>query len=142
MRQVSSNLTLALKLFFPVFWVVFFGLLTLTVWVVGPVRWDLRLGSLAFYVAGLVVLYLTLWQLRRVEMDAEYVFATNYFKSARYPWRDVEKIEQLRFLFFYITYLHLRGRGVFGRRIVFLASQSRWRSFMADHPELASKVEG
>jgi hypothetical protein len=139
MRQVSSNLTLALKLFFPIFWLVFFGLLTLSSWVLSG---NYRLGITAFFLSGVALLYFTLWKLHRVEMDGENVFVTNYFKSVRYPWRDVEKVEQLRFFTFYISYLTLKAPGSFGRRIAFLASQSRWKAFLNEFPEAAEKVIG
>lgn len=147
MRQVSSNLTLVLKIFFPTFWLVFFGLLALAVWLVGPerggmlARWDFRLGITVFFIAGAALLYFTLLQLKRVEMDSDYIFVTNYFKSVRYSWSDVEKIVSQPFLSFYIVYIHLKAPGSFGRRIIFLASRTRWRLLLADHPERAALVE-
>lgn len=147
MRQVSSNLTLVLKIFVPTFWLVFFGLLTITVWVVSPEsggmlsRLDFRLGITAFFLTGAAMLYFTLLKLKRVEMDREYVFATNFFKSARYPWSNVEKIVIQPFLGFHIMYLHLRTPGYFGSRIVFLASRSRWKQFLEEFPPAGELVE-
>lgn len=91
MQQVSSNLTLVFKLFFPIFWVVFFGLLTLSAWVVSPesggalARWDIRLVISAVFLSGVGLLYFSLWKLKRVEMDADFVFATDYFRTVRNP---------------------------------------------------------
>lgn len=146
MQQVSSNLTLPLRIFFPTFWLVFFGLLTFSAWIVSPesggalANWDIRLGITAFFLTGAGLLYFTLLKLRRVEMSQEFVFATNYFKSVRYPWSDVEKLVQQQFLGFPIVYIHLKAQGSFGRRIVFLGSRSRWQLFLEEFPEIAARV--
>ncbi|MBK7409450.1 MAG: hypothetical protein IPL49_01685 [Saprospirales bacterium] len=146
MQQVSSNLTLPLRIFFPTFWLVFFGLLTFSAWIVSPEKggvlsnWDIRLGITVFFLTGAGLLYFTLLKLKRVEMDHEFIFATNYFKSVRYPWSSVEKLVQQQFLSFPIVYIHLKTPGSFGRRIVFLGSRSRWRIFLEEYPEIASRV--
>lgn len=147
MRQVSSNLTLILKIFFPTFWLVFFGLFTLAAWLAAPEsgsmlgRLDLRLGITAFFLTGAAMLYFTLLKLKRVEMDKEQVFATNYFKSVRYPWSNVDKIVQQPFLGFHIMYVHLKKPGYFGSRIIFLASRARWRLFVEEFPPAGELVQ-
>jgi len=147
MQHVSSNLTLTFRIFLPVFWCVFFGLLALSAWVVSPeaggalTRWDIRLAVTAIFLTGVAMLYLTVWKLMRVEMDREFVYATNYFKTVRYPWSNVSKLVQQQFLFFPIIYIHLKSPGFFGSRIVFLASRSRWRIFLEEYPEVAAMVE-
>lgn len=146
MRQVSSNLTLILRLFIPVFWLVFFGLLALSAWLVTPdtggmlARLDFRLGLTAFFLTGAAVLYFTLMKLKRVEMDAQSIVATNYFKSVRYSWDNVEKIVLQPFLIFHIAYIHLKKPGYFGSRIVFLASQARWKLFVEEFPPVSDLV--
>ena len=147
MQQVSSNLTLPFKLFIPIFWLVFFGLLTISAWVVSPetggalASMNLRLAITAIFLTGAGVLYLTLLRLKRVEMDQEFVFVTNYFKSVRYPWSHIERLVQQQFLFFPIVYIHLKEPGSFGRRLVFLGSRSRWRIFLEEYPEIATRVQ-
>ena len=147
MRQVSSNLTLVLKIFFPTFWLVFFGLLAIAVWLSSTEpgdmlgRIDLKLGVTAFFLTGAALLYFTFLQLKRVEMDGEFIFATNYFKSVRYPWADVEKILQQPFLGFYIVYVHLKAPGSFGRKLIFLASRTRWRLFQEEFPERSALIK-
>ncbi|MCB9285612.1 MAG: hypothetical protein H6563_16275 [Lewinellaceae bacterium] len=147
MQQVSSNLTLPFKLFIPIFWLVFFGLLTITAWVVSPEKagalahLDLRLAITAIFLTGAGLLYFTFLQLKRVEMDTDFVFVTNFFKSVRYPWSSIEKVVQQQFLFFPIIYIYLKEPGSFGRRIVFLGSRSRWRIFLEEYPDVAARVE-
>lgn len=147
MRQVSSNFTLILRIFIPTFWLVFFGLFTIAAWVATPehggllARLDFRLGFTAFFLSGAALLYFTLLKLKRVEMDTEQVFATNYFKAVRYPWGNVEKIVQQPFLFFHIMYIYLKKPGYFGSRIVFLASRARWKLFLEEFPPAGELVE-
>jgi hypothetical protein len=136
-----------LRIFIPTFWLVFFGLFTIAAWVVSPEsagmlgRLDFRLGVTSFFLTGAAMLYFTLLKLKRVEMDAEQVFATNYFKSVRYPWSNVDRIVRQPFLVFHIMYIHLKKPGYFGSRIVFLASRSRWKLFVDEFPPAGELVK-
>lgn len=147
MQQVSSNLTLIFKLFIPIFWVVFFGLLTLSAWVVSPesggalARWDIRLVISSVFLSGAALLYFSLWKLKRVEMDADFVFATDYFRTVRNPWSNVARLSKQQYFFFSIIHIQLQTPGSFGKRIVFLASRSRWSLFLEAHPQIAARVE-
>lgn len=147
MQQVSSNLTLTLRIFIPLFWSVFFGLLAMSAWVVTPekggalTRGDIRIIVTAIFLTGIGMLYFTLWKLRRVEMDRDFVYATDYFKTVRNPWSNVEKMVPYQFLIFSIIYIHLKTPGRFGKRIVFLASRSRWKLFLEEYPEVERMVE-
>lgn len=147
MQHVSSNLTLVLKIFFPIFWLVFFGLLAVSAWVVSPenggalARWDIRLTVTAIFTTGAALLYFTLWKLRRVEMDNDNVFVTDYFKTVRYPWSNVARMVRQQFFFFPIIHIYLHTPGSFGKRIVFLASRSRWKLFLEAFPDVAARVE-
>ncbi len=147
MRRLSSSATLALKIFFPTFWIVFFGLFTVAVLLSGMGKAPLlgsiyfKVGALIFYLLGVTLLYLTVMQLKRVEIDDEFVYVTNYFKNYRYPYQDIEKITEQDYLLFKTARLTLVNRGSLGRRITFLQSKQKFEDFVKSYPKLASKLE-
>lgn len=146
MQRVSTNLTLFFKFFIPVFWIVFFGAFTITAFAYkseyygdipgGP----FRIGAVFFFVSGVVLLLFTLMRLKRVEMDDHFVYATNYFKNFRYPYHNIEKIEESKFLFLTNVIIHLKTPGSFGKQIRFIASNVHYRSFWEQHPELREQL--
>ena len=146
MQRVSTNLTLLLKLFLPTFWAVFFGSFVVALWLT-PFSHFLGLPALTFrllltgaYLLGLALIWRTLWQLKRVEMDAEYVYATDYFKHFRYPWTNVERLEEKDFLLFRTVTIHLKVPGRFGKRLVFIPSMHRLQDFLNEHPRVVRKL--
>ncbi len=98
---------------------------------------SLRWGMLFVLLTGTATFILLFWPLKRVEATADYVYVSNYFKTARYRWQgEVEKVTRQRFLFFYITTIELTGVGTFGRRLRFIASRPLMNAFRADYPGL------
>ena len=147
MQRVSTNLTLFFKFFIPIFWIVFFGAFTLTVFVYRaeyygdiPGR-SFRIGTVLFFLSGVVMLYFTLMRLKRVEMDEYFVYVTNYFKNFRYPYHNIEKIEESKFLFLTNVTIYLKTPGNFGKSIRFIASNGRYRDFWKEHPEIRDQIE-
>lgn len=147
MQRVSSNATLFFKFFVPTFWIVFFGAFTAAVWnskgeyfgnfPLGP----FRIGVLLFFITGIITLAYTIMRLKRVEFSAEYVYVTDYFKSVRYPWRDVAGLHESDFLFLSLGTLTLKAKGMFGDKIVFLVSRQLIHDFWENHPDLHIQVK-
>ncbi len=146
MNQVSTNLTLFYRLFIPIFFGVFLGALIIFLWMhpqayYANVRGDyLRYGLTAFYLTAMVLVWATVWRLRRVEMSKEWVYVTDYFRQARYPWSNVERVSETNVGIFSVVNLYLHEPASFGRRITFLASVSRWRIFKEEHPDLLADL--
>ena len=141
-RQLSTSWTLALRIFLPTLWIAFFGTFFLSVLftdksTIGdfPVG-SLRLGLGIFIAIFLFVFWKTVFQIKRVDADKDFVYITNYFKNVRYPHSDVEKIELSKGIIFNYATLFLRGRGTFGDRVVFLVSRKRLELFLIENPEL------
>ena len=140
MQQVSSNLTLMLRLFFPVLLGVFFGALTVYLWVdrrayYGPIDGTaLRLVVTAAYLGLMAFFYLTVWRLRRVEMSRDWVYVTDYFRQARYPWTNVAGVTETPLGFLRLVRVRFHAPGSFGESALFVASGSRWRLFKEEHP--------
>ena len=146
MRRISSSATLGLKLFFPTFWVVFFGAFTFAVLSSGvgksPLFGNLifKLGLLGFFLLGVLTLYFTVFRLKRVEIDHPFVYVTNYFKSFRYPFDNIEQIREHNFVFFYLAVITLKKSGTFGKKIFFVESRQKFEDFLKSYADLAAKL--
>lgn len=147
MQRVSSNLTLFLRFFIPTFWIVFFGAFTVLIF-----SYDLeyvaqipittfRIIAVLFMLSGIALFYFTLFQLKRVEMDDKFAFVTDYFKHVRYPYHNIEKIEESKFAFLKVATIHLKTPGSFGKTVRFVASGKKYKEFWEKHPDLSSLRE-
>ena len=145
MLRLSSNLTLFLKLFIPVFWTTILVGVTLVAWL-SPAHYfgglslpSLRYGMLFVLATWVALCYFVLWPLKRVETDGEYAYVSNYFRTARYHLvEDVQGIITGRLLFLPVCTLELRGAGAFGKRVRFIASRKPFNNFRR---EFAGVVE-
>lgn len=143
MKQISSNATLFLRVFVPVFTLVFLGLFVLAIWFTPDDRLgvlqsaSVRTGITAFYFLLALVFFFTVARLKRVEFDESGIFVSNYIKSYRYPWHDVESLRPRRPGWLPLVRITLKGKGSFGRRMVFLANRQRFRDFIEEHPGLS-----
>jgi hypothetical protein len=142
MHRLSSNATLFLKLFLPVFWTTIMTGIALVAWLNDAGKFggldmsSLRWGSLFALVMGVAVFALIFWPLKRVETDGEKVYVSNYFRTAFYHWnRDVEAFYQDRFLFWKIATIELNGKGSFGRKMRFVPSKKLLEAFREEFPK-------
>ncbi len=142
MQQVSTSLTLFLKIFVPLFWTVIFFSFTMAVWFLDrshfaglPIQ-TFRYGITVFLLVGITFFYFTVLQLKRVEMDQAHIFATNYFKNYKYPWSNVENIKERDFVIFRTIHIILKEPGTFGKKITFVASRRKFNSFIKENPHL------
>lgn len=141
MHRLSSNATLFLKLFIPVFWTTIMVGITLVAWLSdesdfgGLNMSSLRWGSLFALVMGVAVFTLLFWPLKRIETDGEKVYVSNYFRTAFYYWnRDVATFYQDRFLFLKVATIELNGVGSFGRKMRFVPSKKLLLAFQEEFP--------
>ncbi len=141
MNQVSTNLTLLYRIFIPVFFGVLLGALMLFTWL-HPSSYStgvrgnyFRWGLTAFYAAMIAVFAFTVWRLRRVEMSRDWVYVTDYFRQARYPWTNIQSVHETPLGLFTLVRLRFFEPGSFGEWAIFIASGSRWRIFKEEFPE-------
>lgn len=141
MHRLSSNATLFLKIFLPVFWTTIMVGTTIVVWFADVSKFgginmsSFRWGTLFTLVVGVLSFLFLTWPLKRVETDGEKVYVSNYFRTAFYHWeRDVEAVHEFRFIFFKIAVIELNGVGSFGRKMRFLPSKKLLKSFKESHP--------
>lgn len=117
----------------------------MAVWItdenVGPLGFmSFKLGLTAFFLLGTFLLALTLLRLKRVEADGEFLYVTNYFKTARYPHSALERIGIVELYLRPLVFFRLKDKGIFGRRFFFLASRRNWKAFLEAVPDFGEKV--
>lgn len=145
MYRVSTNLTLFYKIFIPTFWIVFFGAFTVAVFFYPAENFGsipgtpLRIGSFLFFLSGLGLFSFTLLRLKRVEIGEEEIYVTNYFKHAKYPFSNIEKIEDLDAIFLQTATIHLKVPGQFGKKIRFITSRFRYKNFIKQNAHLKAE---
>ena len=141
-HRISSNLTLFFKFFMPIFWVVFFGALTVAVFAYNHEYYGnipgkaMRWGTFVFYAGGVTLIIMTLWRLKRVETGEDFFYITDYFRHRKYPFIGVEKFTETNLFLIKIVHIHFKTAGTFGKRIFFIASGQSYRKFLNEHPAL------
>src|SRR5690625_984234 len=99
-KRISSSFTLFFFLFVPIFWLVFFGGFMVASFIYANETaffqtLGYKIGIIILYITGVILFYFTLLQLKRVEIDTDYVYVTNYFKTYRYPFHKDRKSTRL-----------------------------------------------
>ncbi|MCZ2101436.1 MAG: hypothetical protein LC107_07870 [Chitinophagales bacterium] len=142
MHRVTSNLTIFFKIFIPTVWIVFFTSILITIFTISsqtlPVltTTSFKIGYTIFYVIFLLFLYFTVFQLKRVELGPEYYIATNYFRTYKLIYDDIEEITTTSLGRFILVKFKLKAKSSLGRKIYFLASKQLYEIFMNSHPEV------
>ncbi|MFT7119914.1 MAG: hypothetical protein ACJAZ9_000083 [Neolewinella sp.] len=144
MHRLSSNATLFLKIFLPVFWTTVLTGLTLASWLTPEQTVDLpsfRWAMAFLLTINVAFFFFILWPLKRVESDGEKVFVSNYFRTAFYSWeKDVEAVHVTRILLVKIATIELNGVGSFGQRMRFIPSKKLMQEFEEENPGVMSVV--
>ena len=147
MRRISSSASLFLKIFFPTFWLVFFGSFTIAILISSdekdPIFGSIyfKIGVILFFLMGALILYFTFMQLKRVEFDREYLYVTNYFKTVRYKLEDIEYISETNLVLAHLGHVHLKAPGIFGRKFTFLQSRQKFEDFVKGDPLMANLLK-
>jgi hypothetical protein len=139
LASLSSNLTLFWRVFVPVFGTVFFTGLLVALWVTTdddlylsyPIWWP-RVAVSAIWIGWLLYAKTMLWPLKRVDADDAHLYVTNYWVTVRYPWTDVERLDEVKKLGRRFALIQLKAAGRFGQSILFLPG-SRYREWMQEN---------
>ena len=138
MVRLSSDWTLFYKIFLPTVWISFFGVVMVVLIVSFKPGILLLSGALVFYLGGILLLYLTLLRLKRVEGSNEHLYVTNYFKTFRYTFDSIGKIRAMDMFIFKVVQLHFKEKTSFGRRVYFLRRRGVWEEYLAAYPALSA----
>lgn len=130
MIRLSANSTLFFKLVVPVFFGVFYGMLSifflLTDQIVfADLPW-LPYSNAIFYVSTMVILYVTFIRLLRVDCGEETFVVTNYIHAYRYSYDDVSVFDSQRILLWRIGSIRFKSKSKFGNKIFFLIDTKQY----------------
>ncbi len=135
-KQLSSSLTLFWAVAVPTVWTAFFGIFTIAVIFSSRSYYGfvsagvLKILIPIFLIGGLIFWYYSIMRFKRVDIDGDFVYATNYIKTYRYPWHNIEHIKTKKGVIFNKGIITLKKGGKFGVKIPFLLSNRRWREFV------------
>ena len=137
MQNISSQLTLILKLVFPVFWTVFFSTISLYFLLSDDASFITKVVVLSLFFLGIVPYYFLFFKLKRVEMDDQFVYVGNYRQMRRYPFSNIEKITEKRPLLIRQVAIDFVEPGFFGKRIIFMPN-GQYKILMKDNEAFES----
>jgi hypothetical protein len=134
MNKLSTGLTILFKMVIPIFWVVFFGSITGAALFFAPegsritapyFKWMITL----VYLGWTIILYFTLYQLKRVEGNEKGLYISNYIKHAQIAFNDIRQFNQFNLGLFYLVKISFTRKTYFGNSVYFLASPKRFTQF-------------
>lgn len=133
MYRLSSNYTLLWKIFVPVFYITFFGLLVMVSHTADEGDLPLLTSPIAklvltgCYLIFVALMYFSIMDLKRVEADEQYYYVTNYFKTYRYLKSDVEEITSTDYGIWIWNTLRMKQKTKFGRNIRFIGNPAVYK---------------
>jgi len=140
MQRISSNLTIVFKLFIPTFWFTFYGLLTLFILFMdaetSPLFSTIKAKSIVgiLFVLFALLIYFTIFQLLRFDVNNNEFCISNYFKTFKYKFEDVESITTTKFLFINLLKVNMRQKTSLGKSFTVLYKKAYWEDFIRSNP--------
>ena len=145
--NISSGLTLFVKFILPIMSLGVFLPFLLWLSTADSVNYSgslplgvVRVLVISFLISLLLLLRFTLMRLMRVEVDATHIYVSDYFKTARYTFESVERIDDQVILLFRVPVIRLKEAGIFKKDIYFWAG-STFQEVLEELPEFAAIVE-
>lgn len=135
MIRISSSLTLGLSIFIPVFWYMFFGCFTLFFLFTSDEDLPfsnpnlIRIIILLFFVVFGFLIYYSLTKLKRVEMDHDFLYVTNFFKTIKIPISQIKKVKSFPLFGFIRVKIILQTNTIFGTKIRFICDSDKYHQF-------------
>src|SRR5262249_52575427 len=126
-RTLSYAQTFMMKYVFPIIWIGGFGLGTLGFWLGDfldsdgnpPPSW-MRWLFLIMWIAGAAFIIWFASRVKRVRVDDQSLYVSNYFSEALIPLTEVEDITENRDLSPPTITIHFRSPTAAGMRVVFI----------------------
>lgn len=135
MHRLSSNWTLFLKIFFPVFWLSFIGGFVAAAFVSNNIEFPhitslkFRIDILLIFVSGIIFFIFTFFRLKRVDAENDFIYITNYFKTYRYHIEDIAEIKVYNHIILKAAHLKFTSRSSFGKKIIFIPNSEELKDF-------------
>lgn len=138
--RVSSSFTIFLKIFIPTVWIIFFGAFTLFILLTGRGAGiialpGVKIGAVIFYALGFLLLWTTIMDLKRVELADDHFFVTNYFKTYRYTYDSLSRINEIDLLVLTVVVFTFVEKSSFGKKISFMSRGKVWKDYIEANPD-------
>lgn len=133
-RELSSKQTFLLKIILPIM-IGIICILMLTMIAVN-IRTNATLPLLIvtiFLAAGIYVMFRTTMRYKKVAVDDEFLYVSNYRKEIKIPLSNIADVTEIKWIRTRPITIHLKNDSEFGRKIVFTPKMNGFRVF-ADNP--------
>ena len=136
-RTLSSAHTFLMKVIFPLVWINGFGAGTLALWLGAmhgaasdSAQPEMKWQFLVAWVAGSAFILWGCAGLKRVRVDREFLYVSNYRREIAVPLSSIEAVAENRWINIHPVTLHFRAPTEFGQKITFMptARLFGWRS--------------
>ena len=84
-----------------------------------PALWA-RIAAVLLLIGWYFLIKRTIWRLKRADANTSHLFVTNFWHTVRYPWSDVDRIEESNRMGRRLVHFHLKAPGRFGQVISIL----------------------
>ena len=137
-RTLSSAQTFLVKYLLSALWIVGFGAGLIFLFVKGSSFQDRSLSEeqwkwLVAWIFGSVLIWWFCIRLKRVRMDDEALYISNYLVEIRVPLQNVVDISENRWVNSHPVTLKFQGKTRFGSSIVFMPKMP-WFALFRSHP--------
>ncbi|HQX45096.1 MAG: hypothetical protein IPP06_18210 [Saprospiraceae bacterium] len=145
MNRISSNATLFFVIFLPTFWLVFFGSLGLGLWMSSAEDISftsaslLKIVYLILFLGFGTIIYFTLLRLKRIEIDSNYLYITNYLKTIKVPFSEVNDLHVKSLFFRSVGRITFNYKTFFGKKIYFLCNSEHYDFLRAQVEKVTQK---
>lgn len=146
MKRLSSNLTIIIKIFIPVLYLVFFGSFWIATFIISsdssPLlsSWQFIIGYTTVFWFFILFYYFKIFKINRVDANGEYFVVSNYVKSYQYNWEDVKKVKIRNYGLFRTIRIYFIAKTTLGKYVSFLPSPAMLEDFVKTYPEIGSMI--
>ncbi len=139
---ISSAQTLFMKFVFPPLWIGGFVIATLVMFLVPRSQWRAPADAQTkwFFLFATIVGTIFIWwgciRLKRVRMDAQALYISNYRTEIIVPFGNVSEITENRWVNTHPVTIHFHSDTEFGSQVTFMP-KVRWFGGWSSHPVVA-----
>lgn len=130
MNRLSSNTTLMWKFFIPTFYISFVGLFLMAVLFLESdeialfYTWWSKVLALAVYLFFIFLMWRTVFRLKRVEEEGDYIYVSDYFKTYKYQKADIETVKSSNYGLMNLITITMKSNTSLGKKIRFIGKES------------------
>jgi hypothetical protein len=83
--------------------------------------WKMKGIFIIFYLLLLLLMWFTIADLKRVELEGNHLYVTNYMKTYKYTMESIAEIKSYELGIFEVVSLHMKAKTKMGKKIRFLS---------------------